>query len=654
VVLKYSFLFLKLFLLFFPISVTLSQSFAILSFSLFIYHSYTENKQQNLYTEIFIISILLYISLVPSILIHIFSYDSFFKQITKSEISDFWMCFIILPAYYFYKDESKKKELEKTLFISSLILFSTGFISLFTPFRLGKYISSGFKVIDGDRLQHYAGNFFGIDTYLPLGMMNTHLTYGGLLGLVTPFFWTYILKNFYTSRILKKFFFLILSFISILIILFNQSRSVWFGLLFCLFFILLRGKFYKNKKVLISISFILLSISLVGVFLYSKNWMLQRAFGEAFKHSTENQRYFIYKNTVELIKRNPFLGVGAGRFENEHFEESKGLIKENEQLWYELEITPRQHAHHDLLHFFAIGGILSFSLYLYFWFYIYLYFYIFKLKDTFPFLGLQVLFFSGLFQSYFLDDEFILPFYAILGFFFSNHKISKTHTRIRYEDTFQEESLHLKNYIVYLFDKLKFKEYNFRRISFLLLPLLFSLVSILIIINKSPDEVYKRKVKTNNPELKKLIYDSLSQKLVTYPTQKMAKKEDAFMIEGCLTHYFSNSILIRKDPFRFRVHIPFHSKNPPTYVSIDVYSRDSFDQDKLYKVHQSKLIKENLIFGIYPGENYIEIDDIYSNLESKKFPENIFFRDFSFFFGGFDSTQEYFDLPKIEFIKNCK
>lgn len=88
---------------------------------------------------------------------------------------------LIFPASFLIASiEKNHKTLRKFLFISATITILLGCISLFSEVRIGKFVANGFKYAPGDRLQHFSGSIGPIKLYLPIGMMNTHLTFGGL------------------------------------------------------------------------------------------------------------------------------------------------------------------------------------------------------------------------------------------------------------------------------------------------------------------------------------------------------------------------------------------------------------------------------------------------------------------------------------------
>ncbi|HNE08076.1 MAG TPA: O-antigen ligase family protein [Leptospiraceae bacterium] len=600
---------------------------------------------------------------------------------TRSEFSDFWMCFIVLPAFYHIRNLEYRKVMIRFFFISVGLVIVSGFISIFTPFRLAKFITDGFQVKEGVRLQHFAGDLWGRYTYLPIGLMNTHLTFGGLCGLFFPGISSYFLLTI-PNR--KTGFNLLLGFVLLvfsIVLFYNQSRSIWLGLFFTFGLIAVKlttqidfGKVQSNWKILFLFFGVFIFILIVSVSIYKKNWLLQRAFQEGLKdNTTENQRYFIYKNTFAMIRDHWGMGVGPGRFDKEHLRKSEEMISQNEQLWYELFITPRQHAHHDPLHFYMIGGIFGLVTVLHFWFYLFRLFLKNSLTDqTVLFSGILVLFVAGFFQCYLLDDEVALPFFAFIGLFGGSLQKEdarskamegiKARKKANLEDSFLVESLSLGNRISYLKNKIAlngknspFEKYNFFTLCILFIPLIVSISFILFKIRLDPMYVYNRKITLQNLEDKILVQESLRGKQVLFPTSHM-KEKDFIRIEGCLSHRFGKPILIRKEPFQLSLSL-FNTENPPKQVFIRVIERDAFDQDQLYRVHQFKEIGDEYKFDLNPHQkNRIRLDDpkLFQDVKvSSRFPENIYFRDFAFHFEGFDKTKESFDFPQINFGDLC-
>ena len=681
---RLSVIFLNLFIISFPLSVTASQSFIFLSVILFLYSSFSNKSLLiTLRNRAFVAALGIYIALLPAVFVNLGNYENSLASIfLKSEISDFWMCFAVLPAFYHIRNPENRIWILRSIYVSVFLVVLSGFVSIFTPFRLASFITAGFQVKEGSRLQHFAGDFWGRYTYLPIGLMNTHLTFGGLCGLFFPGLIVHLGMTIRERKVWKNvalgFFILFFS----VVLFYNQSRSNWLGIAFAFGLILI--KLISNADIskirigikylfLLIIAILLLGIASIGI--YKKNWLLQRAFQEGLAdNTTENQRFFIYKNTLSLVSDHFLLGVGSGRFDKEHEKKSNAMIDTFEQLWYELSITPRQHAHHDMLHFYAIGGILGLVAFLHFWFYLFRLFVKNPLtSQTVLFSGILCIFIAGFFQCYLLDDEVALPFFAFIGLFAGSLQKEdarakaiegiRARKKANLNDTFQVESVSIENSLLYLKKRIAlggknspFEEYNFYTLCVLFIPIALSLGYIFYKTRFEPMQVYKRKVTLNYPQDKPLVYSSLNGKSVLYPINHVGEN-DTIKIEGCLSHRFTKPISIRKTSFFINLENLPTANNPPTEVFIIIKERDAFDQDRLYRVHLSKPIGKEYFFKLERlGKTNLKIEDeiLYSNLlESSRFPENIYFRDFEFRFNGFDRQQEYFDLPLIDFGGLC-
>lgn len=681
---KLSVIFLNLFIISFPLSVTASQSFAVLSVFFFLVSSYTnKNLLITLRNRAFVAAIGIYVALLPALLGNSKLYTSSLGSILiKSEISDFWMSFAVLPAFYHIRNSEYRASILRATYISALLIIVSGLVSIFTPFRLASYITAGFQVKEGARLQHFAGDFFGRFTYLPIGLMNTHLTFGGLCGLFFPGTIVNFLLSLKERSRLKNIALVLISILFAIVLFYNQSRSIWLGVTFSfglisvkLFSSIEKEKIKINFKYLIYILGVIILICFASLAIYKKNWLIQRAFQEGLSdNTTENQRYFIYKNTLDIIKKHWLLGIGTGRFEEEHKKFSNKMIMENEQLWYELYITPRQHAHHDLFHFYTIGGILGLVALLHFWFYLFRLFIKNPISpQTVLFSGILGIFIAGFFQCYLLDDEVALPFFAFIGLFAGS--LQKEDARSKFiaeirarkaanlNDSFLVESISFGSSLSYFKDKIAisgknspFERYNAITLMALFIPLAISLSYILYKVRLEPMDVYKRKVKVSHLEDKKLIFEALKGKHTLFPTSHMTEKEK-IRIEGCLSHRFTDPISIRREPFQIVLTLPNLLTNPPTDVIVNIIERDAFDQDKLYKVHQEKRIGTEYSFPLNQnGNTMILLDDplLFSPvIDSQKFPDHIYFRDFEFRFVGFNKEQDNFDLPAINFGELC-
>ena len=120
-----------------------------------------------------------------------------------------------------------------------------------------------------------------------------------------------------------------------------------------------------------------------------------------------------------MIQENPILGVGPGNYGKQVEINRKKLSEEYKELLFFFEVTQRGHAHNDFLHLAAIAGLPAMLVYILLGSVIG-----YSLlrgkstrKDSILFYGLVGFFFAGLFQCYFQDDEVVIVFWYLLGFF---------------------------------------------------------------------------------------------------------------------------------------------------------------------------------------------------------------------------------------------
>lgn len=179
-------------------------------------------------------------------------------------------------------------------------------------------------------LQHYNIDFFksishvGKRSYSTLG---NALHLGAYLVFVIPFTLFLILEK---SKKLKVWNYkipllvLILA-LQILALLFTQTRSAWLAILISmLFFSFLWAIKQKSKKGGLALAIIIALIVLVSVSLFSSNNFLNlpkenkylKRVASAFdlENVSNAQRILVWENTLEIIKKRPFLGYGPEMF----------------------------------------------------------------------------------------------------------------------------------------------------------------------------------------------------------------------------------------------------------------------------------------------------------------------------------------------------
>lgn len=628
---KLTVVFLSLFWVAVPFSVSVSQISAILSLLCFVL-VFRFPKPRDI--PIFWIGIGIYLWIFGiRFLSGIENFPEWKKVLTHSEFSDFWM-FLILPVLQSQPNQDKTK-IRRFVQIGACFLILSGLISAVFPYRLASFVMDGFQYLDGKRLPHLIGHLpiLGIPIYLPIGFQNTHLTYGGLLSLFLPFL---ILKTFRLLKLKKlrkgKFawvvlFHLVLSSSGILLLFLNQSRSIWIGLSVSLIFYLsvkskinwesicrFLGKFY------IRIIFASSLFLIVFFVLYRSNWLFQRSIDQLFtKQTLENQRVWIHKGTRNIIETHPYFGVGAGNYKKEFESSYLDLIEKKPYLYYEISITPKSHAHHDFLHFVSLGGVVAAVLFLFLWIQILISF-LRNPKHFGQYLGVYSVFIAGFFQCYLLDDEVMLPFLGILALIPGNT------TNIPFQTK-------LKHFVL-----------------FILFPLLISLSLIYLGTKTKEDELFLHRTRDANNFL-----SPIAQKTIGGNMQMLPHSEDNFFyfkLEGCLSHFanLNGKKKKRDEPYSLQIDLPDHSEGIfPDEVKIELRERESFDQDQKYKAHSERVLSEKK-FPLQKGENKFEFSNIlFSN------SEEIYFLDFGIEYIWKNEKEKLAQklIPKIKISENC-
>ena len=161
-------------------------------------------------------------------------------------------------------------------------------------------------------------------------------------------------------------------------------------------------------------------------------WWQAEALGnrlEAFnaRHSrfTDAYRPIIWTGTGALIRENPVLGVGPGGFPAATRAWREDYSRRFPVIWYFTRNAPDGHAHNDLLHLAAVGGLPAGLLFLVLMF--------LCVRETARRLsegadgsgrnlverrllvGVTALFPAGLFQCYFQDDEVVVLFWVLIA-----------------------------------------------------------------------------------------------------------------------------------------------------------------------------------------------------------------------------------------------
>jgi O-antigen ligase len=416
------------------ISVSLSQGFLVLSFLALLFSP----KEKWEINKIFFISILFWLGELIIVIIH-FGFSNFDTSYLKiafnAEIKDFFLYFAFLCMMNLKRSELPKIILSVQIF--AVVLVITGFVSIFSDYRLGWLFASLTKEMTTWGFQH---NYFrtpGLSINLPIGLMNTHLTYGGLLMFVYPWiFFKGFQSIFSKDKVISRLLSLLLLCAASLVFVLNNARSAMggAGISIAIGFLIwyLRGlRFPISKRIIFSaLALIIILIGLLIIPSEPAKRILTPLLG-ADKH-TDSGRSFIWDSTWALIQEHPILGIGAGNYGKEIEIARKELSLGYSELAFFYETTQRGHAHNDYLHLWAVFGIGV--LLIYFLLAFYLVQAILDTKISFNelslYLGIAGFFMAGLLQCYFQDDEVVIFFWMLVGLFTRSKQLNEAHELI--------------------------------------------------------------------------------------------------------------------------------------------------------------------------------------------------------------------------------
>ncbi|XDD51835.1 O-antigen ligase family protein [Leptospira sp. WS92.C1] len=403
------------------VSVSLSQGFLILAFITSLFSSKTPGFWKE---PVILIALLFFGWYLTDFLIHGLreeSFSTYTKTAFNAELKDIFLFAGLIVAW------SLKKEEFPTVFQALTILFwillVTGFLSSFSHVRLSRLISDLYRDSPNWKFTHPMGQIGGLPLFLPIGLMNTHLTFGGLLQFFFPVPMFLFLKSLFDKKGKEIIYRGIILLFFLYVVFLNNARSSVIGALFSsLTAFIVLGPIRKElptTKILLIAGGALLTLALIGVglsFTEAGQKITDPLFGKE-KH-TDAGRTFIWDSTFPLIEKNPIAGIGPGNY-NREIEKSRLEHSEKyRELYYFYQTTQKGHAHNDYFHLFAVFGFPAIFLFITLGTFLYQR----LLNSNLPyqqslyFFGISGFFLSGLFQCYFQDDEVVILFWILCGF----------------------------------------------------------------------------------------------------------------------------------------------------------------------------------------------------------------------------------------------
>lgn len=362
----------------------------------------------------------------------------FLKAGLKAEPKD---VFLILGAFWAlaYGSHARgRADLMRWLGWALIILLVIGFASIWSRYRLSKipaFFQNNWMPGPNLRYQHHLGTFmilgYPVHFYMPIGLMNTHLTYAGLLMLGFPYLCLRVLDPFIRGPLefllgpdrwqnLRHLAWLALA---LIILVLNNGRSAILGALFAG----LAGIAYFSVTVWKQRALRLLPLLLAGLLSLAAIQMVSGQIHHRFnriisalvsgkKKHTDHQRNLIWNGSLELANASPVIGTGPGAYEKNIKNHIIQYSRQHPHLWIYYSLAQRGHAHNDYLHLLVIGGLPALLSFLFFW--ALLLAQILKKQSgelEYWKFGPLALLAAGFFQCYFQDDEILLPFWIYIG-----------------------------------------------------------------------------------------------------------------------------------------------------------------------------------------------------------------------------------------------
>ena len=255
-----------------------------------------------------------------------------------NELKDLPLYLFGLFVFYAIRRMEGESYLRTCLYIFGVALSLSGLAAVFSEFRLSKILTGhGFIASASNRPQHPAILLGSLQLYLPIGFMNTHLTYGGLLIMYLPIQAGIFLQKLESGSGKRSVSdgFLLLS--GLFLLWLNHTRSAQLGLLlvFSLLALALIWKAPPRLRLALILTglFLFLLIPLLYIFSEQVQRLALRVYA-GFNRHTDAFRPIIWAGTGELIADSPIFGVGPGYFQEATFAWREQFTRLHPDNWY--------------------------------------------------------------------------------------------------------------------------------------------------------------------------------------------------------------------------------------------------------------------------------------------------------------------------------
>lgn len=365
----------------------------------------------------------------------LFAPDSlaFFLRGARTELKDAGLLGAAFWTLAHAADPEGRARIGRWLKYAIGILLASGFLSIWSKFRLSKlpyHLTHGWEASGAARFQHHLGTLFADSNlathfYMPIGFMNTHLTYAAMLAFALPLLFLRVADPFMHSprALLTRQFWIKAAPLAVALLIFvlNNGRSALIGaaaatLIGAIYFM---ARWWGKRSLLLLPTLLVAALALVAVDRVSPHmhYRFERVIGALLgeKKHTDGQRVLVWAGSLKMIEEHPLIGAGAGAYTESIDRDIERFGREHPRLWPEYSFAQRGHAHNDMLHLTAIAGPGALLAYLAMFFFFLQSILTPGAREYWKF-GPLALLFAGFFQCYFQDDETLLPFWIYFGF----------------------------------------------------------------------------------------------------------------------------------------------------------------------------------------------------------------------------------------------
>ena len=286
-------------------------------------------------------------------------------------IHKFWIAMIFFAMLTFIEDMRMVRRLIYILLITTSIVSIYGVLQHIFP-GLDIARPEGRKVVQWTAEGGVAST----------GFFDHHMTYGGFLLLIFSLSFSLSLSRVQQIVKNKQFFFLHTVLPTILIfagLISSMTRNAWMGSIFAMFFIIVlvlvgqgfspakiskpEGLPYRKRKIIafsvIGSIFLFLTAYTLLPTAYSLQSPFLNRFKSIFNISTNIERFYIWKSTIDMIIEHP-LGVGMDNY-------SKAINNYRGKYSHKFSAGSDAHAHNTILTQAAEHGIIGLAVFLWIW-----------------------------------------------------------------------------------------------------------------------------------------------------------------------------------------------------------------------------------------------------------------------------------------------